>query len=235
MEGEHINQSDQHANGLQLDERPKPTCINEQHNHNCQQFYGNLNNCTIVCSSVSPSGVNAQKKKKQQKKGSVATSDMPKTIKYFKHGNDHLLREQRSRVDILYKKWTEWKWIDPNTSPDDLDAFFEGAPRHCNITWIASTTILTILLQELLEQSYVEKQTGCFATSLAKTQFGKTPNSDRTRLDETSKDRIKLSLIILDINNPLPTRNDRNTDNEDVSDAALCEVYFGNMRSTKGV
>ena len=40
MEGEHINQSDQHANGLQLDERPKPTCINEQHNHNCQQFYG---------------------------------------------------------------------------------------------------------------------------------------------------------------------------------------------------
>lgn len=71
MEGEHINQSDQHANGLHLDERLKPTCINEQHNHNCQQFYGNLNNCTIVCSSVSPSGVNAPKKKKQQKKGAI--------------------------------------------------------------------------------------------------------------------------------------------------------------------
>lgn len=229
-----MKQIDQETGDLLPTNSRKPTYIKEQHNYGCQQFFGNISGSTFIMPSAPTAGSNTHRKVKQQKKAETS-NNKPLTIKYYKHGNNHLLQKQRSRVDILYKKWTEWKWIDPNTNPDDLDTFFEGAPRHCNITWIASTTILTILLQKLLEQSYVEKQTRCSATSLAKTQFGKTPNSDRTRLDETSKDRIKLSLIILDISNPLPTRNDRNTDNEDVSDSALYEVYLGNMRSTEGV
>lgn len=160
----------------------------------------------------------------------------PKTLKYFVHGNNGRLMKQRQRVDIVFRLWNKWGWIDDQTTPDDFDAFFEGTPRHCNITWTANATILTILLQELLQQPYIEKQTGLSAKSLVEQQFGKTPNSDRTRLDEDAEDKIRLSLLVLDIRNPLPERRtSRSEEDVDISDAALQEIFAGQLRATKGV
>ena len=172
-------------------------------------------------------------KKISEKKPS---SDKPKTLKYFTHGNNGKLMEQRKRVTIVYRKLNEWGWIDDNTTANDFDSFFEGEPRHCNITWIANTTILTILLQELLKQPYLTEQTGCSAKSLVEQQFGKTANSDRTRLDEDAEEKIKLILFILDTRNPLPERHGRNTNEEyDIQDAALKAVFEGQLHSTKGI
>lgn len=163
-------------------------------------------------------------------------SKKPLTLKYYKHGNNGVLMMQRKRVDIIFRKFNEWGWIDDQTTADDFDAFFEGEPRHCNISWTANSTILTILLQELLKQPYIEKQTGCAAKSLVELQFGKTANSDRTRLDNDAEDRIKLTLLILDINNPLPEPHGRNVSEEfDIQDAALKEIFAGQLRSTKGI
>ena len=171
--------------------------------------------------------------KKSEKKPSA---DKPKTLKYYLHGNNGKLMEQRKRVTIVYRKLNEWGWIDDNTTANDFDSFFEGEPRHCNITWIANTTILTILLQELLKQPYLTEQTGCSAKSLVEQQFGKTANSDRTRLDEDAEEKIKLILLILDTRNPLPEPRERNSNEEyDVKDAALKEIFAGQLRSTKGI
>ena len=151
-------------------------------------------------------------------------------------GNNGILMKQRKRVDIVFRKWNEWGWIDDSTSPDDFDAFFEGEPRHCNIAWMTNTTILTILMQELLKQPYIEKQTGCSAKSLVEHQFEKTPNSDKTRLDADSEEKINLTLLILDIHNPLPEGRGRNHEDEfDIKDEALREIYAGKLRSTKGI
>ena len=171
--------------------------------------------------------------KKSEKKPS---SDKPKTLKYYTHGNNGKLMEQRKRVTIVYRKLNEWGWIDDNTTANDFDSFFEGEPRHCNITWIANTTILTILLQELLKQPYLTEQTGCSAKSLVEQQFGKTANSDRTRLDEDAEEKIKLILLILDTRNFLPEGRGRNTNEEyDIQDAALKAIFEGQLRSTKGI
>lgn len=171
--------------------------------------------------------------KKSEKKPS---SDKPKTLKYYTHGNNGKLIEQRKRVTIVYRKLNEWGWIDDNTTANDFDSFFEGEPRHCNITWIANTTILTILLQELLKQPYLTEQTGCSAKSLVEQQFGKTANSDRTRLDEDAEEKIKLILFILDTRNFLPEGRGRNTNDEyDIEDAALKAVFEGQLHSTKGI
>ena len=171
--------------------------------------------------------------KKSEKKPSA---DKPKTLKYFTHGNNGKLMEQRKRVTIVYRKLNEWGWIDDNTTANDFDSFFEGEPRHCNITWIANTTILTILLQELLKQPYLTEQTGCSAKSLVEQQFGKTANSDRTRLDEDAEEKIKLILFILDTRNFLPEGRGRNTNEEyDIQDAALKAVFEGQLHSTKGI
>lgn len=177
-----------------------------------------------------------KKKAEAKNSGREKTSGKPKTLKYFTHGNNGVLMEQRKRVDIIFRKFGEWGWVDANTSPNDFDAFFEGVPRHCNINWTGSSTILTILLQELLKQSYIEKQTGCAAKSLVEQQFGRTANSDRTRLDGEAYEKIKLTLLILDTKNPLPERRRcSGSDQTDIKDAALREIFSGKLRSTKGI
>lgn len=177
-----------------------------------------------------------KKKAEAKNSGREKTSGKPKTLKYYKHGNNGVLMEQRKRVDIIFKKFSEWGWVDANTSPNDFDAFFEGVPRYCNINWTGSSTILTILLQELLKQSYIEKQTGCAAKSLVEQQFGRTANSDRTRLDGDAHEKIELTLLILDTKNPLPERRRcSGSDPTDIKDAALREIFSGKLRSTKGI
>ncbi len=172
-------------------------------------------------------------KKSSAKQGKA--TDAPMTLKYFRHDDNRKLKVQMHRVDILLKKWTEWKWIDQDTRPEDFDSLFKGTPRHCNINWTANATILTTLLQKLLDQTYITRQKKCHATSLVKNQFHKSPNSDASRLTDSDKENIRLSLFILDINNPLPNRNGQDNDEEDISDLALQEVFSNNLRSTKAI
>lgn len=231
-----MKQFDQDSDDMQPANGRKPTYIKEQHNYNCQQFFGNISNCTFTMPPAPTATSNSRRsEKKPKKKATAVTSEKPMTIKYYKHGNKSMLQKQRSRVDILYKKWTEWKWIDENTMPDDFDRLFEGSPCHCNITWTGTNATLTILLQELLKQSFIERQTGCTARYLVTKQFGKIANSSISRINKETEERINLSIFILDTRNPLPQRNDGNAEEDDIQDAALYEVYGGLLRSTKGV
>ena len=178
----------------------------------------------------------AAKKSAPKKKSEKKVSDKPHTLKYYTHGNKGVLRKQRERVDIVFRKLNEWGWIDDKTAPDDFDNFFEGERRFCNITWTSNSTILTFLLQGLLQQPYIERQTNCSASSLVEKQFGKTANFDRSRLDQDAEVKIRLIIFILDTNNQLPERRNRDTDGDyNTSDAALMEICSGNLRLTKGI
>lgn len=238
-----MKQSEQYTDDMQTDGGRKPTYIKEQHNYNCQQFFGNITNCTFTMPAATPASSNSpttlnttnRKRPKQKKTATATTSENPMTIRYYKHGNNGLLKEQTHRVYILYRKWTEWKWIDENTRPDDFDRLFEGSPCHCNITWTGTNATLTILLQELLKQRFIERQTGCTAKYLVTKQFGKTANSSISRINTETEKRIYISIFILDTRNPLPQRNDGNAEEYDIQDAALYEIFEGMLRSTKGV
>jgi len=175
------------------------------------------------------------KSTKTETKIGKALVGKPKTLKYYRHGNNSLLMKQRNRVMLVFRKFNEWGWIDDHTTADDFDALFEGEPRHCNITWTGNVTILTVLLQELLKQPYIEKQTGCSAKSLVGKQFGMTANSDKSRLDSDAETKISIVLFLLDINNPIPERQGRDHHNEyDTSDATL-KLLGDKLRSTKTV
>lgn len=231
-----MKQFDQDSDDMQPANGRKPTYIKEQHNYNCQQFFGNISNCTFTMPPAPTAASNSRRSEKKPKKtATAATSEKPMTIKYFVHGNNGLLEKQKHRVYILYRKWTEWGWIDENTKSDDFDRLFEGLPCHCNITWTGTNATLTILLQELLKQSFIERQTGCTAKYLVTKQFGKTANSSISRINTETEERIYLSILILDTRNPLPLRNDGNAEEDDIRDAALYEVYGGLLRTTKGV
>ncbi len=159
----------------------------------------------------------------------------PMTLKYYTHGNKGLLQEQRNRVDLIFKLFQFWNWIDGTTSANDFDSIFEGVPRQCNITWKANGTILTILLQELLSQTYIEKQTNQSAKSMVKEQFGKSPNSDKKRLVLVDEERIKMTVLILDVRNPLEKGKVFDPEEMNKKETALREVFAGQLRSTKTI
>ena len=235
-----MKQFDTDTDDMQMSEDYKPTYINEQHNNNCQQFFGPISNCTFMMPAATPSSKQKQKPKvvKQKTNTGKKPSAKPLTLKYYTHGNNGVLMRQRKRVHQVFKMWNRWGWIDEQTAIEDFDAFFEGVPKHCNITWTGNnTTILTIMLQELLKQSYFEEQTGCAARSLVEQQFGKTANSDRTRLDTDMEEKINLTLFVLDPQNHdlIFQSSDDLSEVEDIQDAALIEIFSGKLRSTKGI
>ena len=178
-----MKQFDEDPQDFQQPDGRKPTYIKEQNNYNCQQFFGNISGSTFVMPTPQAQRSKSPKQATAKKAAKKPQSAKPMTLKYYRHGNNGMLAKQRSRINILYRKWTEWKWIGPDTMPDGFDAFFEGEPRHCNITWTANATVLTFLLKNLLKLNFIEKQTNCSATSLVRTQFGKTPTSAHKRLD----------------------------------------------------
>ena len=172
---------------------------------------------------------------KPKKKVVRKPNDKPKTLKYFAHVNKGILRKQNERLTIVFEKWNSWGWIGNETTTNDFDSFFEGEPRHCNITWKANTTILTILLQELLKQAYITKQKGQSPSSMVREQFGLTPNFDQSRITEEDRVKIDVTVYLLNIDNPLPLRNGGEDDDYDTTDAAIQAVLSGQLRSTKRI
>lgn len=223
----------------QLSAGRKPTYIKEQHNNNCQQFFGPISNCqfTHACPAVQEARQpkKAKPKRATQPKTTPSKTTPPKTLKYYQHGNKGLLRKQRNRVDMLYKLWVRLGWIDRNTDPDDFDAFFEGEPRHCNITWTGNSTRLFFMLKKLLTCDFIEKQSHCSATSMVKEQFLMTPNADSYRLNDEDVRNIKLSLLILDTSFPLPEPKGKGDEEEDTAEAGLLELLSNGMKITKGI
>lgn len=217
----------------QLSADRKPTYIKEQHNNNCQQFFGPISNCQFIMPAPAAQEARQPKKAKPKPKRIATETTLPKTLKYYQHGNKGLLRKQRKRVDILYQLWVRLGWIDRNTDPDDFDAFFEGEPRHCNIAWTGNGTTLFFMLQELLLSDFIEKQTNCSASSMTREQFCKTPSADRARLNIEDVRNINLSLLILDTSIPLAEPKGRGDEEEDAAEAGLLELLGNGMKITK--
>lgn len=220
---------------METPEDYKPTYIHEQHNNNCQQFFGPITNCTFTMPAAMPSSSRKPKATKQKKVGDNKLSGKPKTLKYYTHGNKGVLKKQGERLKIVFDKWNKWGWIDSETTTDDFDVLFEGESRHCNITWKASTTVLTFLLKGLLKQPYIAKQIRQSPSSMVKEQFGLTPNFDPSRLSGNDEFRIEVTVYLLNINNPLPLLKGGSDDDYDITDAAFQAVLSGQLRLTKGI
>lgn len=138
------------------------------------------------------------------------------------------------RVNIIMRKWQEWKWIEEPKIVDDFDHFFDGEPRNCNLKWIGKpAAILTELLKQLLVQHYMNKATGVTARSIVLNQFGQKPSGNKERIDAQGWERINMTIYILDYNKPLPLPKKGKGEGDDISDLALQAVFARDLNITK--
>ena len=168
-----------------------------------------------------------------RKTGTKVSKKNKETIYYTLPYNCPDTNTRVKRVNIVMRKWQEWKWIEEPEFADDFDHFFDGEPRNCNLKWIGRLYILTELMKKLLEQHYMNKVTGLSARSIVKNQFAKTPSGNKDRIDSQNEERIKMTLYILDYNKPLPLPPKGKGEGEDISDLALQEVFAKELHVTK--
>ena len=168
-----------------------------------------------------------------KKKARTKDSGKKETIYYTLPYNCPDVNTRVKRVNIVMRKWKEWKWIEEPKNVADFDHFFDGEPCNCNLKWIGKLYILTELLKQILDQHYIDKMKGVSARSIVINQFGKKPSGNKERIDAKVMERIKLTIYILDYKKPLPLPPKGKGEGDDISDLALQAVFAKELHITK--
>ena len=134
-------------------------------------------------------------------------TSIPYTIRYINTNE----QSRTQRLLLLMRCLQNLKWIEEPKSADDFIDLFDGKPRECNIKWTDALNQATVyyFLQQLLDQPYIEKVTGCSARSLMMNQFHfSNPRADEKRITADNKRIINRLLLIINPQQQLPTRTE---------------------------
>jgi len=177
----------------------------------------------ITAQLISSDLIRLPQEKKTTKKKEVRVAkttkkrntSVPYTIRYI-NANE---QSRTNRLRLLMLGLQKLQWIEEPKSIDDFMDLFNGAPRECNIKWTDTLNQATIyyFLQQLLEQPFIEKVTGCSARSLMMNQFHfDSPRADEKRITTENKRIINHLISIINPQQELPTKSETITD--DVAD-----------------
>lgn len=110
----------------------KPSYIKEQNNYNCQQFFGNISNCTFTMPSSSKDTETAQKKTAQKKKTAKTHTEKQHGIEYPVFSNGIGVTD--THITLLYNLLVEHGWIDANNNAQSQFALlFSGGKKICEV------------------------------------------------------------------------------------------------------
>ena len=134
-----MKQFDTEFEDMPMSDDHKPTYIKEQHNTNCQQFFGPITNCTFTMPSATPQtqskGSSTRKSSKSQKP--KITSG---TYRY------RWIDKDGSRIATLFQYLLKTNMIAKDTLPDDFMAIFSGKASTARVKWIAPQSYLLYML-----------------------------------------------------------------------------------------
>lgn len=110
----------------------KPSYIKEQNNYNCQQFFGNISNCTFTMPSSSKDTETAQKKTAQKKKMANTHSEKQHGIEYPVFSKGYGVTD--AHITVLYDLLVEHGWIDANhNAQSQFMLLFKGGQNKCEV------------------------------------------------------------------------------------------------------
>lgn len=110
----------------------KPSYIKEQNNYNCQQFFGNISNCTFTMPSSSKDTETAQKKTTRKKQTANTYSEKQHGIEYpvFSKGTG----VTDAHIKMLFHLLVEHGWIDANNNAQlQFALLFSGGKKICEV------------------------------------------------------------------------------------------------------
>lgn len=173
---------------------------------------------------------------KPKKQGKDKKDEKKEPVLYTLSYNCKDQKQRTRRIDFVRRKWEEWKWIESNTDVDDFSRFFDGTPRDCQLKWKSTGALLFLLLSELLKQNTLfDEQTGCHPRSIIINQFKLKIDTHTDRVHEPNLSRIEWSIKILNYEKPLELPKLPCHQGEDISDAALQDVFAGELHITKDI
>ncbi len=161
-------------------------------------------------------------------------ASIPYTISYINTN----VQSRTQRLLLLMRSLQNLKWIEEPKSADDFLDLFEGKPRECNIKWTDTLNQATIyyFLQQLLEQPYVEKVTGCSARSLMMNQFHfSNPRADEKRISAGNREIVNRLLKIIDPQEPLPTKQEDFSNDAADMDSTYRNYFEDGLHTIKGI
>lgn len=141
------------------DQPQKPQYIHEQHNTNCQQFFGPVTGCVFAMPGANvyqtpPSPKPTPAKPAKRYKPRTDNNDtQPLTVTFTrKHG---LMDEHLALIlNILQREL----WIMPESNPDNFIKLFNGNESRCHIIWNPEVGkgILRDLFRMMLDGGYIK-------------------------------------------------------------------------------
>lgn len=160
---------------------------------------------------------------------------VPFTISYV---GDLAAQARSQRLHFVRRVMEKLGWFHEIQDADDFEHLFSGKHRECNIHWSKSVNIATAyyFLQQLLQQPYITKETGCTARSLLINQFHvKNARADESRVSDFHKECIRRILILLNPANPLPSSRNYSDNDLDIMNDMYWNMYQDNLNIRKGV
>ena len=173
-------------------------------------------------------------KPKLNKTAKKRETSVPYTIRYS-NAND---QSRIQRLQLLMRSLQKLQWIEEPKSADDFIDLFDGKPRECNIKWTDTLNQATVyyFLQQLLDQPYIEKATGCSARSLMMNQFHfSNPRADEKRITDDNKRIINRLLLIINPQKQLPTKTEDFTNNVADMDNNYWKYLEDGLHATKDI
>jgi len=125
-----MKQFDTDDDGIQMPDNHKPTYIKEQHNNNCQQFFGPITNCTFVMPPANEKP--SQRDKKNTTDGSIK-QEKQHGVDYPVFTKGHGVTDKH--IKAVYQLLTSRAWISTQTSEREFLQLFSGKSNTCEIIW----------------------------------------------------------------------------------------------------
>lgn len=179
--------NDNHFNSeVTTPDAPKPHYIREQHNHNCQQFFGPITNCVFTMptakatSSPKPPRTPAVARPTASDIQAAKAADMRELMTFRTKG------ALDANLALLYMQMVKDGWIDSRTSTDDFLALFSGKRSECKIIWAGKygKGTLVFLFQYLEIQGCITIDRGFTIPNILMGHFVDTKGRFLTRLDK---------------------------------------------------
>lgn len=165
------------ANNIQaIDNMPqKPQYIHEQHNTNCQQFYGPVTGCVFampganVYQSPQPSNKPTKTQPKKKHTANADKTDTPPLTLTFTRKRGLTEQHLALMLNILQRE----QWIMSESDPDSFIDLFSGKESDCHIIWNPDTGkgILRDLFRMMLDGGFIECPGGYKYVQIVESHF----------------------------------------------------------------